>query len=600
MPQEPPPGIPVVSYPTPQIVDRVLIEEVTTEAGDYKALQPGQPHNNPRDYPGFVFVMQRPSRWEKWVQRIYVNERSAQNTYNADYDFAAESNAHPVYTRSYLVRRDGYSPATKGSALTGVVGARVTAGGSGYPDSGTTVTPSGGGGSGATFLAVVYRGVLYGVIVTAEGTGYTSAPTLTVAGSGGSGATAVSLLQPASAVLRKESAKRLEGDPVDSLFIRVTRLYQTLPGPVLTSEFITPRGEFATRQSQEVAAGTDPTAETFLQIESKVESVDSVVSVKETTVINAHFEGVSWAIFKKIDGTLYLEKTTRTKVDPDTKPTGGANVILDDVEAISYEKSERTIIEVTDADGVDVGSIPSYWVWKCYPRERVMAKVYFQFVEPGSNPPALSAQIGTGLVRNVGSGTWTSANAFVINIEERPQEKSDKVLRIVEACPIPPDREEYHRIGVVFPAIFNFLQNYIPDDGLSPPAPRLGIHYSLTPHRSEDIMARVTYHYSLGQPPSFPQTKWRVVSPAGGSKAFPMIPENCIHPAYDLYSAPTATQGAVLLERVAASTPPNYSSSEVLLYTFECPIWKGLIHEGQYWQVSETTDPRSFPVLNVP
>ena len=74
----------------------------------------------------------------------------------------------------------------------GVTGGVITAGGSGY-SSAPTVSFSGGGGSGATATATVSGGAVTGIVMSDPGSGYTSAPTVTLSG-GGSGATATGSL----------------------------------------------------------------------------------------------------------------------------------------------------------------------------------------------------------------------------------------------------------------------------------------------------------------------------------------------------------------------------------------------------------------------
>ena len=223
--------IPVRGYPTPQIADGILYEVRSTTKGDYRPRQPGEPHPDAVKYPGFVFAqtVNIPNN-EKFVQEVWVNDRAVQDTYNvALHSFSGEANAYPVFTRTYMARRLGYAPLTKGAAFTGLVGARVTAGGTGY-----TTTPTvafGVAGTGATATAIVRRGVVVAIIVTAEGSGYTSSSTVTISGGGGAGATAVAVVQPATAVLVSERAERRADDPTDSLFIWPVRVYETLPGP---------------------------------------------------------------------------------------------------------------------------------------------------------------------------------------------------------------------------------------------------------------------------------------------------------------------------------------------------------------------------------
>lgn len=79
----------------------------------------------------------------------------------------------------------GYTTAT----ASGVTGTTITAQGTGYT-SAPTVAFSGGGGSGATATATATGGKVTGITITNPGSGYTSAPTIAFSGGAGSGATA--------------------------------------------------------------------------------------------------------------------------------------------------------------------------------------------------------------------------------------------------------------------------------------------------------------------------------------------------------------------------------------------------------------------------
>ena len=72
------------------------------------------------------------------------------------------------------------------SAITGI---NITAEGSGYT-SAPAVIFSGGGGTGATAVATISGGKVTNITLTGNGTGYTSAPRITLSGGGGIGAAA--------------------------------------------------------------------------------------------------------------------------------------------------------------------------------------------------------------------------------------------------------------------------------------------------------------------------------------------------------------------------------------------------------------------------
>lgn len=80
------------------------------------------------------------------------------------------------------------APDYTGQYKTGVLSVPVTAPGTGYTTT-PTVGFTGGGGTGATAVAVRTGNTVTGITITDPGTGYTSAPTAALTGGGGSGAT---------------------------------------------------------------------------------------------------------------------------------------------------------------------------------------------------------------------------------------------------------------------------------------------------------------------------------------------------------------------------------------------------------------------------
>ncbi len=92
---------------------------------------------------------------------------------------------------SYLVSK-GIQKTAEASAASSVTGIAITTGGAGY-SAATTVSFSGGGGTGATGTVTVTNGAVTDVKITAGGSGYTAAPTVIFADPGtppGNGAAA--------------------------------------------------------------------------------------------------------------------------------------------------------------------------------------------------------------------------------------------------------------------------------------------------------------------------------------------------------------------------------------------------------------------------
>lgn len=256
-----PPQIPIVSFPTPERQDRLIYEVEDYNKADTNPPIYGSPHPNSREFPNHYFVFQKPTDNFEWMVRYYATDRTNENWYNASISYLDESNANPVFTRDYLLRRTTYQatgPTTKLSTLTALVNLRVTAGGSGYPEAGTTATFSGGTGSGGAATPIVYRGVVIALLLTAEGS-YTVAPNITIAGTGGSGATAAAAIQPVTALLVSEEEQRQPDQPTDSLFVLVRRVYMTLPGPWVYSRKALEGGKFLEIKQRDVVSSTYPT-----------------------------------------------------------------------------------------------------------------------------------------------------------------------------------------------------------------------------------------------------------------------------------------------------------------------------------------------------
>lgn len=260
-------GSPIIQYPSPIVDNLIVVQDFPCNPSDYQPLPLYTEHpGNAEHGQGLFLVWQSqvvPRNDRYFVRRIYANRRVHQDVYNWAESFAEESVAHPIFIRSYLVRRDEYTPLAKGAPLSKVLNFSVTATGTGYT-SAPTVSLSGGGGTGAAGTAFLYNGTVAGIFITNEGTGYTSAPSVSLTGGGGTGATATAYVQPSTAVLVKEDVQPAE-DPYSGAFLRVTRIYETLPGPELESAFYDEIFGFTIKSTEqriktgtvELAAGMD-------------------------------------------------------------------------------------------------------------------------------------------------------------------------------------------------------------------------------------------------------------------------------------------------------------------------------------------------------
>lgn len=144
-------------FPTPNFLDLIVLEVVSRKLEDYVELAYGTFHPLPAFSATHRLVFQV-EQSEELVIRYYAADRPDQDAYNYNISYSAESNAHPIYPRDYIVRRSQYAVIAK---------------------------------------------------LTAD-------PMF------------------AAALLVKEDMVEDTGDPrIDSLYVRVRRIYETLPGPEL-------------------------------------------------------------------------------------------------------------------------------------------------------------------------------------------------------------------------------------------------------------------------------------------------------------------------------------------------------------------------------
>lgn len=227
-------GKPETRYPTPNRVDLTVVESVPISPEKYKPLPYGSPHPTYTNS-GLVLVWQGPVKATNnqiKVVRIYAQRSATQDWYNYALEYSGDVADAPIFVRTYVMLRTDYATLPRLAPFTGVFELQVTAGGSGYDfENPPTVSFTGGGGSGAAATVIVSpEGVVIGLELTNEGTGYTSAPTV-VFSSGAAAATAI--IQPTDALLVKETTTKLDSEnpQLESLFIKVHRVYETLPSP---------------------------------------------------------------------------------------------------------------------------------------------------------------------------------------------------------------------------------------------------------------------------------------------------------------------------------------------------------------------------------
>ena len=329
----PAPAKGIQTLPTPVIDDVIITETVNAWKGDYQKLEYGTKwddvtHGSQQgSFPEHKLVFQQTSSEDgQWVKRIWVNDRVNQDSYNYAIKYSAGSQAHPIYTRTYVVPRDGYAPIPDGT-----------------PDP----------------------------------------------------------LFP-TALLVDEEANRTENE-LDSKYITVTRVYETIPGPTVPTRRYNQRGDLETVIVQTVPPNTPPDPDGLLVTGSQVEQIETGKGVKTTSTVPDH----SLLLIKeKKEGLLGETVTTDDIVTPSTNPDALSQTIVSSVvEQFSATKARKrtttasgpTSLSKKSKDGKLLGDVISTQ----------------SIVAPSTNPDSPSSTILSSEINQVDSGKAIKTNVVL-------------------------------------------------------------------------------------------------------------------------------------------------------------------------------------------
>jgi hypothetical protein len=291
-----PPQVPIVKFFSPNKADQGLIEFWNTSVSSYVPLDQGAPHPDTRDRAGFKLGKQfNLPNDEKFVVRVWVTDETSPTWWDWSEKFLAESASHPIFIRQSREPRNTYAPKTKSQPLKSVYKLSLTNAGTGYtPDTQPALAFSGGAGSGAAGHAVVNKdGTIAELVLDSGGDNYTSAPTFTVAASpsGGTTATGTAYIQPTTAVLVAEEAQPF---PADSeffgLYLQVVRVYQTLPGPVLSEKEYDQEWDVVIPRTRQRVLNSAVNLATNRQDVKALDSVQSELVTFDPTALAAVFD----------------------------------------------------------------------------------------------------------------------------------------------------------------------------------------------------------------------------------------------------------------------------------------------------------------------
>jgi len=140
-------------------------------------------------------------------------------------------------------------------------------------------------------------------------------------------------------IAQQKMAELPDDNPLRSRYVQVQRVYESVPGPVITGKRLDPRGDIETVEVQTVTAGTAPTADGLLVTETKVDFVDSVKSTKTTATVQSYATLTTKANKAGLQGDT---STTDDIVSPSTNPDELSTTVLEStVEQLTATKARK-------------------------------------------------------------------------------------------------------------------------------------------------------------------------------------------------------------------------------------------------------------------
>src|SRR5258708_10120144 len=176
----------------------------------------------------------------------WTSDEEAEDTYNAEVTYVQNAVTYPAFTRTYTMRRELWeSDPTRviGSPLPGIIGVEITSPGKNH----TTAT----GVIEDTTVAIEFTvdatgGLMNGVITNTGAELIQNGTAITIIGDG-QDSSAIAHTQPIGCVLTAQKKEEFpEADPNAHELVKITRVYETLPGPWIYSTRIDKDGMIVT------------------------------------------------------------------------------------------------------------------------------------------------------------------------------------------------------------------------------------------------------------------------------------------------------------------------------------------------------------------
>ena len=150
------------------------------------------------------------------------------------------------------------------------------------------------------------------------------------------------------AFLVEEEVER-DSSELDSRYVKVTRVYETLPGPIIRSKRINERGDLETIEKQTVFPSTNPDPDGLFVTQSQVVLEDVSKGEKTTATVPSYSQLL---IKEKKDGLLGETITTDDIVSPTTQPDELSQTIVASV--VQQTSATKAVKRTTTSTGPSI------------------------------------------------------------------------------------------------------------------------------------------------------------------------------------------------------------------------------------------------------
>lgn len=356
------------------------------------------------------------------------------------------------------------------------------------------------------------------------------------------------------AVIVDEEAEPAEGE-LSSLYLKVTRVFETIPGPDINSKRVNERGDLETITTKIVPSGTAPDADGLLVTGSQVqfESVDRGVKTTSTVSSHAVLSGRSVNTLGSVE-TLSDEIVPPNTVPVAAEVTDGKYFISDDVSPLSATKSRR--------QRRTIASIPPSFDYYEVSPDRAVIKNTVSFHTRSTLPvPVIGGP--------------------VVDVTDTPMDfpwvrRTTKSLRVDPntGLPIlPPSRIEWDTIAYEFPGIIYTWKARFSEDQVRANLSFFENRYPVSMTVASKQV--ITYHHT--QPDLSSLSFFKVIT-RPWARIFFSIPDNVIHPPAPITLAKQSVErGGIAfdIQGGQASEPSFYTPGDEILIGGEVQSWWG-------------------------